>query len=65
MLTTADKPFSSRLYPMGLINSLYSFYSLNDERIAKALHLRTNGRDVRLTDKADDVWNDLALAQRG
>lgn len=65
VLTTADKPFSSRLYPMGLINSLYSFYSLNDERIAKALHLRTNGRDVRLTDKADDVWNDLALAQRG
>ena len=64
VLTTADKPFSTRLYPMGLINSLYGFYSLKDERIAKALRIRTNGRDVRLTDKADDVWNDLALAQR-
>lgn len=47
---------------MGLINDLYGRYSLQDECISKSLKLHTNGRDIRLTDKADDVWNDLALA---
>lgn len=62
VLTTSDTPYMTRLYPMGLINDLYGRYSLQDECISKSLKLHTNGRDIRLTDKADDVWNDLALA---
>ena len=62
VLTTSDTPYITRLYPMGLINDLYGRYSLQDECISKSLKLHTNGRDIRLTDKADDVWNDLALA---
>ena len=61
-LTTSDMPYVTRLYPMGLINDLYARYSLQDERIVKLLRLHTTGRDIRLTDKDDDAWNDLALA---
>ncbi|WP_346670159.1 hypothetical protein [uncultured Subdoligranulum sp.] len=64
VMTTSDTPFGTRFYPMGVINSLYGFYSLQDEHISEALHLCPSERDIHLTDKADDVWNDLALAQR-
>lgn len=60
-MTTSDNPFDTRFYQMGLINSKHGSYSLQDERIAKLLKLRTTGKDIRLTAKADDAWYKLAL----
>lgn len=61
IMTTSDDPFDTRFYQMGLINSMHGSYSLQDDRIAKLLKLRTSGKDIRLTVKADDAWYKLAL----
>lgn len=61
VMTTSDNPFDTRFYPMGLINSKYEAYSIQDERIAKLLKLRATGKDIRLTNTADDAWYKLAL----
>lgn len=60
-MTTSDNPFDTRFYQMGLINSEHGAYSLQDEKIAKLLKLRSTGKDIRLTAKADDAWYKLAL----
>ncbi|MDO4327356.1 MAG: hypothetical protein Q4E24_15245 [bacterium] len=61
VMTTSDNPFDTRFYPMGLINSKYEAYSIQDEQIAKLLKLRITGKDIRLTTTADDAWYKLAL----
>ncbi len=60
-MTTSDNPFETRFYPMGVISDRYKQCSLQDDRIIKLLKLRTTGKDVRLTVKADDAWYHLAL----
>lgn len=61
VMTTSDNPFDTRFYPMGLINSKYEAYSIQDKRIAKLLKFRITGKDIRLTTTADDAWYKLAL----
>lgn len=54
-MTTSDNPFDTRFYPMGLINSKYEAYSIQDERIAKLLKIRSKGKNIRLTATADNA----------
>ena len=61
VMTTSDNPFDTRFYLMGLINSKYEAYSIQDDRIAKLLKVRSKGKDIRLTATADDAWYKLAL----
>ena len=61
-MTTSDNPFDTRFYLMGLINSKYEAYSLQDERIEKLLKIRCKGKEIRLTATAShDAWYQLAL----
>ena len=60
-MTTSDNPFVTRFYLMGLINSKYEAYSIQDDRIAKLLKVRSKGKDIRLIATADDAWYKLAL----
>ena len=60
-MTTSDNPFDTRFYLMGLINSKYEAYSLQDERIEKMLKIRCKVNEIRLTATDDDAWYQLAL----
>lgn len=63
MLLTSDSPFDTRFYQMGIINTQFNVPSLKDEKIAKLLKFRTNGKDILLTSKLDRVWYELAVGQ--